>query len=446
MPNRFFRQTALLLALVLMLSFSMRSYAQEGVLAADQNSDMALVWMDMTYRLVQSEAVDAPKASRVYAYAGVTLYEAAVNGMPDNSSLASQINSMPDMPLPAEDQSYDWSSAVNGAMAKMLPALFDDPTEETLDAIWTLRNEQIETRKETVDAQVVNVSVKFGESIASELIGWMNEDGYAEIYGAPYELPVYENAPWLYERTRDGAPLIGAYWGELRPFALEDTFECDMPLNMTFDTDEESAFYAQALEVKETGDNLTDEQEEIARFWLDTPGETGAPAGHWIAIANQMVTLRDLNLQQSAGMYALVGMALGDSFISAWRLKYEVLLLRPETYIQNYIRRSWQPYIQTPPFPEYPSGHSVASAAAAEVLTNLFGIVAFSDETHLMYDHEPLRRSFTSFEAAASEAAISRLYGGIHYRTAIENGMRQGRCVGQAVVDNIQLGPIPQGE
>jgi hypothetical protein len=446
MPNRFFRRTALLLALVVSFSISLTSLAQEGTLAADQNSDAALAWMDMTYRLVQSEAVDAPKASRVYAYAGVTLYEAAVNGMPENSSLASQINSMPDMPLPADGQNYDWSSAVNGAMAKMLPALFDDPTEETLDAIWTLRNEQIETRKETVDAQVVNMSVKFGESIASELIGWMNEDGYAEIYGAAYELPVYEDAPWLYERTRDGAPLIGAYWGELRPFALEDTFECDVPLNMTFDTDEESAFYAQALEVKETGDNLTDEQEEIARFWLDTPGETGAPAGHWIAIANQMVTLRDLNLQQSAGMYALVGMALGDSFISAWRLKYDVLLLRPETYIQNYIRRSWQPYIQTPPFPEYPSGHSVASAAAAEVLTNLFGIVAFSDETHLIYDHEPLRRSFTSFEAAASEAAISRLYGGIHYRTAIENGMRQGRCVGQAVVNNIQLGPIPQGE
>lgn len=446
MPTRLFHRTALLLMLVLSLSASLRSLAQESTLAADQNSDTALAWMDMTYRLVQNEVVNAPAASRIYAYAGVTLYEAVVNGMPENSSLASQINSMPDMPLPADGQTYDWSAVVNGAMAKVLPALFDEPDDETLDAIRSLRNAQIEVRQEADDTLVVDVSVKYGESIGSELIGWINDDGYAEIYGAEYELPVIEDAPWLYVRTTDGAPLIGAYWGDLRPFALEDTFECDVALNMPFDTDEDSAFYAQALEVKETGDNLTDEQEEIARFWLDTPGETGAPAGHWIAIANQMVTLRDLNLQQSAGMYALVGMALGDAFISAWRLKYEVLLLRPETYIQNYIRRSWEPYIQTPPFPEYPSGHSVGSGAAAEVLTSLFGIVAFSDETHLMYDHEPLRRSFTSFEAAASEAAMSRLYGGIHYRTAIENGLRQGRCIGQAVVNNLQLGPIPQGE
>lgn len=448
MPNRFPRRIALLVMLVVSscLSLSFRSLAQESTLAADQNSDTALAWMDLTYRLVQSEAVNAPAASRIYAYAGVTLYEAVVNGMPDNSSLASQISSMPDMPLPADGQVYDWSSVANGALAKVLLSIFVDPSEETLAAIRELRNQQIELRKASVDPEVVNISVKFGENIASSLIDWMNDDGYLDILDAPYELPVIEDAPWLYERTTEGAPLIGAYWGELRPFALEDTFECDVPLNMTFDTDEDSAFYAQALEVKETGDNLTEEQEEIARYWLDTPGETGAPAGHWMSIANQMVTLRDLNLQQSAGMYALVGMALGDAFISAWRLKYEVLLLRPETYIHNYIRRSWEPYIQTPPFPEYPSGHSVGSAAAAEVLTSLFGVVAFTDETHLIYDHEPLRRSFTSFEAAASEAAMSRMYGGIHYRVAIENGMRQGRCIGQAVIDNIQLGPIPQGE
>jgi membrane-associated phospholipid phosphatase len=221
---------------------------------------------------------------------------------------------------------------------------------------------------------------------------------------------------------------------------------CHVPLNMPFDTDLDSAFYAQANEVFEVGNSLTPEQQEIARFWFDPPNQTGLPAGHWVSIENQMVEQRDLNLEQTAGMYSLVGMALADSFISAWSLKYEVMLLRPETYIHEYIRDSWQPYIQTPPFPEYPSGHSVTSAAAAEVLTSLFGIVAFTDRTHVIYDHEPLVREFTSFEAAASEAAISRLYGGIHYRTAIENGMRQGRCVGQQVLENIQLGPIPQGE
>jgi hypothetical protein len=199
------------------------------------------------------------------------------------------------------------------------------------------------------------------------------------------------------------------------------------------------------MEVKEVGDNLTDQQRETARFWVDTPGQTGAPSGHWVSIENQLVEQLGLNLGRASEMYALAGMAMGDAFISTWALKYEVLLLRPETYIHEYIRRSWQPYIQTPPFPEYPSGHSVVSGAASEVLTTMFGVVAFTDRTHVIYKHEPLVRSFTSFVAAADEAAISRLYGGIHYRVAIENGLRQGQCVAQQVLNNVQLRPIPQG-
>jgi hypothetical protein len=351
---------------------------------------------------------------------------------------------MPDMPLPEENQIYDWPSVANAALASVIPTLFSNPTEETIASVESLRARQVELREQEVDAEIVERSLAYGDLLADSLIDWIADDGYDDYYGMAYELPTGE--PWMYVKTTEGAPLIGAYWGELRTFGLPDAFTCQVPPNMPFDTDPDSAFYAQALEVKETGENLTDEQKEIARFWLDTPGETGAPSGHWVSIENQMVKQRQLNLQQAAGMYALVGMALGDSFISAWSQKYRVLLLRPETYIHEHIRRTWQPYIQTPPFPEYPSGHSVASGAAAEVLTWLFGVVAFEDRTHINYDHEPLVRRFTSFEAAASEAAISRLYGGIHYREAIENGLRHGRCIGQQVVTNIELGPIPQGE
>jgi membrane-associated phospholipid phosphatase len=172
---------------------------------------------------------------------------------------------------------------------------------------------------------------------------------------------------------------------------------------------------------------------------------TGTPAGHWVTITTQMADRLNLTLDRLAEAYAMVGVAVGDSFISAWWLKYQVNLIRPVTYIRANIRRSWAPYIETPPFPEYPSGHSVVSGAASEVLTGLFGTVAFTDETHFMFDHEPLRRSFLSFEHAASEAAISRLYGGIHYRAAIENGLRQGRCIGEVANSAIRLNPIRQG-
>ena len=445
MLNRVPRQIIPLFLLMMLLSTTFRGLAQASVSAADQNADVALAWMDLTYRLVQSEPVNAPEASRIYAYAGVTLYEAVVNGMPGNSSLASSINSMPDMPLPQPDTAYDWPSVANSALAKVLPYLYFQPSEATRQAITDLRAAQTDLRKAVADPDVVAASLKYGSVLADALIGWIGKDGYLDTRDQPYQLPT--GSPSDYVPTREDGVLVEPFWGELRPFALTSASVCDTPSNMVFDADSASAFYAQALEVKDTVDHLTDEQKEIARYWLDTPGQTGAPSGHWVSIENQIVTLRNLNLQQAAGMYALVGMALGDSFISAWELKYVSPRLRPVTYINTYIRRSWQPYLQTPIFPEYPSGHSVASEAAAEVLTNLFGVVAFTDRTHVIYHHDQaVERSFTSFEAAANEAAISRLYGGIHFREAIENGLRQGRCVGASVINNIQLGPIPQGE
>ena len=430
---------ALTLVALIMLCLSFNPVLAQGVSVPTTEHDPAIAveWMDLTYRIVKQEAVNAPAASRIYAYAGVTLYEAVVNGMPENYSMAGQVTGLPDLPLPEEDEVYDWPSVANAALAMVLEGLFPNGSEETLQMIADLQEKWVGVRVEEVGEEVVDRSLEYGEVLAQELLDWIADDNYAATRDVAYELPTGDAS--YYVLTTEGTRPVEPFWGTLRPFALFYPEYCNVPLNMPFDTDENSAFYAQANEVKEVGENLTPEQQEIARFWLDTPGETGAPSGHWVSIENQLVELLDMNLGRAAEMYALVGMSLADAFISAWSLKYQVMLLRPETYIREYIRRNWQPYIQTPPFPEYPSGHSVASGAAAEVLTRMFGVVAFTDRTHIIYEHEPLQRSFTSFEAAANEAAISRLYGGIHYRVAIENGLRQGRCVAQQVLDNIQL-------
>jgi hypothetical protein len=434
----------LLLSLTVATTGSVSAQKGESVPADQIDGDIAAKWMDELYRLVQAEAVNAPAAARIYGYAGITLYESVVNGMPGNYSLAGQVHDLPDMPLPNDMQIYDWPSVANGAMSTVFEELFVEPSADTLQAIADLREDQTEARAADVGPQVVEQSLIYGDEIGATILEWVAADGYTELSQGTYELPTGD--PSYYTQTTEGAPLIGWYWGQLRPFGISYAEVCHVYPDVPFSTDPDSTFYAQADEVREVGMNLTEEQQEIARFWLDTPGQTGAPAGHWVSIENQLVEQLNLNLQQAAGMYVLVNMSLADSFISIWSLKYEILLLRPETYIREYISRSWQPYIQTPPFPEYPSGHSGTSAAAAEILTSLFGPVAFTDRTHIIYRHEPLQRSFTSFEAAASEAAISRMYGGIHYRSAIENGMRQGRCVGQQILNNIQLGPIEQGE
>jgi hypothetical protein len=144
----------------------------------------------------------------------------------------------------------------------------------------------------------------------------------------------------------------------------------------------------------------------------------------------------DADMMRSVEAYARTAIALADGFISSWDMKYSTNMIRPETVINKYLDESWEPVLQTPPFPEYTSGHSVISTAAAQVLTSQFGPnFAYVDSTELEFGLAP--RSFASFDQAAAEAAISRLYGGIHYRWSIEQGAIQGRKVGQLVVQRL---------
>lgn len=434
-----------LLFLSLSLSFAAPTQTQAqvgGTLADDLDAQIAVDWMTLLYDRIEAENVNAPNAGRLYAYAGITLYEAVLNGIPGNNSLAGQIDHMPDMPLPDFNKEYDWPTVANAALSTVYHGLFETGTRETHDAIEALRAEWTERRAEEVSNAILSRSIDYGDQIGDEILGWVDTDNYRETREMTYEIPTGGGALWVL--TTPGTNPVEPYWGQIRPFGLTWADECAEPLNIEYSEDPDSAFYQQALEVKNVGDDLTPEQQEIARWWVDTPGISGTPAGHWVMIENQLVDQLELPLSRAAEMYAMVGIALGDSFISCWSLKYQYNLVRPVTYIRDHIRRSWAPYIETPPFPEYPSGHSVVSAAAADILTSLFGVQAFTDMTHVDEGMRP--RTFTSFEAAAQEAAISRMYGGIHYRTAIENGMRQGRCVAEHLLYNIQLNPIRQGE
>lgn len=154
------------------------------------------------------------------------------------------------------------------------------------------------------------------------------------------------------------------------------------------------------------------------------------PPGHWIFIVWQIIEKDKLPIDRAVEAFALLGVAVADGFIGCWDAKFQYDLVRPVTYINKHIDPKWQTLLITPPFPEYPSGHSTQSAAAAVALTHVFGEnYAFTDETHVA--DGLIARDFTSFWHAAEEAGISRLYGGIHYRAAIERGLEQGRCIGE---------------
>ena len=218
---------------------------------------------------------------------------------------------------------------------------------------------------------------------------------------------------------------------------------------VAYDADMNSPFGKLVQEVYQTGRNLTPAQRLIASYWdcnpfaINTAGHMSigfkkiSPGGHWINITSQVAAQAKLPFEQAVYIHSLVAMTLRDSFISCWDEKFRSNRIRPETVINRLIDVRWQPLLQTPPFPEYTSGHSVISTAAAEVLTYFLGdSFRFTDTTEEIFDLPS--RTFVSFRQAAEEASVSRLYGGIHYRDAIENGQKQGRSIGQYVINRVK--------
>jgi membrane-associated phospholipid phosphatase len=431
---------------LLIMSLPLQTIAAQvtpkSVLAENHQPTVALEWMNLLYDRILAEGWNPPAAARLYGYAGVTLYEAVLPGMPINNTFGGQLNGLGDLPLADPDTEYDWPLSATGALSTVLSKILKVDNADTQKAIKALREKQIAARKaEGVKDAVIKRSLAHGDAVGGGVLNWVAGDQYAETRNMQWDMPIGDEY-WVI--TTPGTKPVEPFWGQIRPFVMSYGGECNVRQRVLFDTEKTSTFYLQAMEVKEVGEDLTAEQKDIALYWLDNLQETGTPAGHWVLIEVQLAELLKLPLSRTAEMFALVNVAMADAFIACWEAKYRYNLLRPETYIQKHIRRQWKPYIQTPAFPEFPSGHSVVSAAAADVLTFMFGPVAFTDRAKTRFGMRP--RFYTSFEAAAQEAAISRLYGGIHYRNAIEAGMAMGRCVARRVTTSIDMKPVPQGE
>ena len=290
----------------------------------------------------------------------------------------------------------------------------------------------------------IEASTELADKILEQVLKFAATDGFVRLSGLKRFTPRIGDGYW--QPTAPGfMAAVEPYWGTLRPFLLDSGTQFTCPPPNKYNTDTASAFYKQMKEVYETGKNLSKEQIAIASFWDCNPFalqqvghlEFGikkiSPGGHWMGITGIACKKQNLSLSRTAYVHALVSMTLADAFISCWNEKYKHNRVRPETAIKRLIDRSWNPLLQTPPFPEYTSGHSVISTAAATVLTHLFGDrFSFVDHTEEEFGLPP--RKFNSFLDAAKEAAISRLYGGIHFRDAIENGAMEGEQIGKFVI------------
>ena len=399
-----------------------------------QAEDVLGSWYGLVLELVRhTPTYTPPVASRSLAYLGMTAFESVATGSAELQSLAGQLNGLKPVPQREAGKAYDEAVMIQAAMAFSAQSFFDNTGPTGHHAMAALEAKLRAKVLEGVPVDVVARSEAYGKAVAEHVIAWSRDDGGAVIENMGF--------PMQYELTKGPAhwvptnlialqqkPLL-PNWGKNRTFAMPSTAECALPPPVDYSEDKTSEFYKQALEVVETKQNLTAEQRAIAKFWSDDAMLTPTPPGHWISIALQIFTRDHVGLDKSVEVLARLGVAQADAFIGCWNSKFQYDLLRPITYIRRTMDPKWEPLLNTPPFPEYPSGHSTQSGAAATVMTQMFGEnFAFEDATRKSDGVKP--RAFPNFWAAANEAGISRLYGGIHYRAAIERGLEQGRCIG----------------
>jgi hypothetical protein len=378
-----------------------------------------------------------PVASRIYSYASIAGYEAIIKGNPAYRSFSGVLRDLP--PIPNPDQGLEYCYPVAGMQAFLNVGKTLIFSEEKIDSF---HQEMMETyRQMGVPREVMNRSTAYGDTVAAHILRWAASDNYSQTRSFPkFSL---SNSPAVWQPTppayMDG---IEPHWGKIRPFLLDSAAQFAPPPPPAFDMSKGSEFHTQVMEAYQVmQDDPNREKEAIASFWDCNPyvsHQIGhvmfatkkiTPGGHWINIVAVAARKAGARLETSAQAYVFTSVTLMDGFISCWDEKYRSKLVRPETVINEYIDEDWLPTLQTPPFPEYTSGHSVISNASAYVLTQFFGDnFAFTDDTEVEFGL-PIR-NFRSFNHAADEASLSRLYGGIHFRAAIENGVQQGLQVG----------------
>lgn len=384
-----------------------------------------------------------PVASRIYAYANLAGYEALVPFDTQYESLGGKLKRFQAGPKPEAGKEYCFPLASVRAFLTVARALtFSVDYYDTFEKPF-----YEEYKKDGVPDDVYDRSMAYGEAVAKHILDYAAKDNYKQTRGFKHTV-TNEDGTWV--------PTPPAYmdaaepqWNKLRCWVMDTCSQFMPPRPYAYNMTKGSPYRKEVDEVYEIGRQMDKDKQAIAYFWDDNAfvmnvaghvsyaSKKMTPGGHWLAIAETVCRQKKMKLMPTVEAYTLTSFALTDGFISCWDEKYRSNTVRPETVINKSIDPKWTPFLQTPPFPEYPSGHSVISSAAATVLTNLLGDdIAFTDSTEFKYGHGV--RSFKSFKEAASQASISRLYGGIHYRSAITNGQIQGEKVGQWVLQKVR--------
>ncbi len=404
--------------------------------------DKAATLHQLNTLLINTVMVDffsPPVASRIYAYPNIAFYECIRHDDPALPSLSGKLNGLKNLPAAPANKNVDHFIAACISFSYVAQNLVGS---EYKIAEW--RTAFTDSLMLQADSMVAKNSMQYGKRVADSIISWTKKDNYLRSRGMLRF--VLSDKPGTWQPTPlDYAQALEPHWNTIRPFTLRSPSQFSPKEKLPYSTSKTSTFYKTMMELYAIGKNIDTAQKATAKYWDDNPNvainighlsyfiHKISPGGHWIMIAQQACRKKKESVTRSALAYALTSIALFDGFISCWDEKYKTNLVRPITIINKMVDKHWEPYIQTPPFPEFTSGHSVISNAAATVLTELFGAdFEFTDETEIPFGNET--RHFNSFFEAANESTMSRVYGGIHYPETARISTEQGKNVGKNVL------------
>jgi len=398
--------------------------------------------------VVMGNNFSPPVASRNYAYASVAGYEVIAAGYPEKyKSLAGQLNGFKNVAKPVAGESIDYEYAALLAFCKVGEAVTfpEGSLKYYTDSLHQL------AVAHGMPAEMIDNSEKYAREVGLSIMKWSKGDNYLATRSAP-KFAIKEDSTWRWVPTPPGYfEAVEPHWGEIRTMVMQNAKEYSVPPPPKFDIkDKNSKYYKEVMYIKNTGDSLTAEQIHMADFWDDNPQKMNvaghvmfitkkfSPPGHWLSVVGIGAQKVNADFGTTVCAYAKTAIALFDGFIESWAAKFVYKTVRPETIIDKYFDPNWRPHLQTPPFPEYTCGHCTISAAAAEALTSVLGDhIAYTDTSELEFGIK--NRSFKSFKDAAYETALSRFYGGIHFRNSTIVSRDFGVIVGDSVVKKLVM-------
>ncbi|MFD0767038.1 vanadium-dependent haloperoxidase [Mucilaginibacter lutimaris] len=420
------------------------SCKQKQKIALKSDADVLHENVDQLTQVIIYDAFSPPVASRIYGYTSLAQYEAMRYQDPKYNSITNQLHGFKQMPVPVKGLKYNFALAATKAFFTVAHKV-----TFSVDTLKKYEDKVFAMYASNLDDSTYARSVAFGDSVGKTILARAKNDNYAKTRGKPRFLGSSDNGKW-HPTAPDYLDGVEFCWGTMQTFAVKSSSDFALPPPPPYSEDKNSEYFKQNLAVYEKSKTLTPEEITIAKFWDDNPfviqhnghmmfvNKKITPGGHWIGITAIACKKTKADAIKTAQAYALTSIALYDAFICGWQVKYTTEYIRPVTVINDKIDHTWLPLLQTPPFPEYPSGHSDISGASAVILTHLFGDnFEYMDTSDLRYIG--MQRHFDSFLKAADETSISRFYGGIHYKNSVDQGAIQGRQIGEYIWNNLKL-------